>query len=71
MEKTYQIIRMKFTGFSITIPHRAKCGGIAGRNLHFEMINYGGKILRCAKDHQERVIYIDTHTMEEALESSG
>jgi hypothetical protein len=69
--RTYRVVRMPFIGYSISIPIRTECGGIACRKLHYEMIEYGGKILRCAKDHQERVIYIDTHTMEDALESSG
>ncbi len=71
IEKTYQIVRMKFSGFSIAIPHRTECGGIACRTLPFEMIEYGGKILRCAKDHQEKVTYIDTHTMEEEYEGGS
>jgi hypothetical protein len=70
IEKTYQVVRMPFTGYSISIPMRADCGGIACRKLHYELIEFGGQILRCAKDHQEKVIYIDTHTMEDALESS-
>ena len=69
-EKTYRVVRMKFTGFSISIPYRAECGGISCRTIHHEFIDYGGKKYMCAKDHQEQVIYINTHAVEEAIESS-
>jgi len=68
--KTYQVVRMEFAGFSISIPYRAKDGGIACRTIQYEVIDFGGKKYRCAKDHQERVIYIDTHAMEGVDESS-
>ncbi len=71
IEKTYTVVRIEFTGFSISIPYRAEDGGIFCRTIQYEVIDFGGKNYRCAKDHQERVIYIDTHAMEEVNEGSG
>ncbi len=69
--KTYRVVRLAFTGFSISIPYRAEDGGIACRTIQYEVIDFGGKNYKCAKDHQERVIYIDIHEMEEAHEGSS
>lgn len=70
IEKTYRVVRMAFgSSYSMSIPERTKDGGITCRTLHFETIDFGGKTYRCAKDHRDRVIYIDTHAMEDALES--
>jgi hypothetical protein len=41
------------------------------RKLRYEVIDWGGKKYRCAYDHFAKVIYIDTHAMEEAVESSS
>jgi hypothetical protein len=68
--KTYRVVRMKFAGYGMTVPERMPDGGIKGRTINFEVIDFGGKKYRCAKDHQDHVIYIDTHAMEEAIESS-
>jgi hypothetical protein len=70
-EKTYSVQRMKLQGYSIGVPFRLEDGGIGVRTLHYEVIEFGGNTYRCAKDHQENVIYIDTHAMEEAVESSS
>ena len=71
IEKTYQVVRMKFVGFSIAIPHRTDDDGISCRTIPYEVIDFGGKRYKCAKDHDNRVIYIDTHAVEEAVESSS
>jgi hypothetical protein len=71
IEKTYRVVRMKLQGYSMSIPYQAYYGGIGSRKLHYETIEFGGNIYRCAKDHRENVIYIDTHAMEEAIESSS
>jgi hypothetical protein len=71
IEKTYRVVRMKLQGYSMSIPHRDSYGGIVVRKLHYETIEFGGNLYRCAKDHQENVIYIDIHAMEEAIESSS
>ncbi len=70
-EKGYRIVRMKFTGFSIAIPYRAEDGGIGCRTIPFEMIEYGGKEYRCAKDHRDKVIYIDIQATGDANEGGG
>jgi hypothetical protein len=69
--KTYRVVRMKFVGYGMTIPEKRPDGGITCRTINYEVIDFGGKKYRCAKDHQENVIYIDTHAMEEAVESSS
>jgi len=69
--KVYRVVRMKFSGFSVAVPERTPDGGIHCRTLHSEVIDFGGKNYRCAKYHQDRVIYIDTHAMEKPDESSG
>jgi hypothetical protein len=69
-EKTYSVVRMDLQGYSMSIPQLAEGGGITCRKIHYEVIDFGGKKYRCGKDHQEKVIYIDTHAMEEAVESS-
>jgi hypothetical protein len=69
--KTYRVVRMKLVGYSMTIPENRPDGGITCRKINYEVIDFGGKKYRCAKDHQDRVIYIDTHAMEEAVESSS
>jgi hypothetical protein len=70
-EKTYRVVRMKLQGYSMSIPYQHYHGGIGVRKLHYETIEFGGNLYRCAKDHQENVIYIDIHAMEEAIESSS
>jgi len=70
-EKTYSVQRMKLQGYSMSVPERTEDGGYACRTIHYETINYGGKNYRCGKDHKNKVIYIDTHAMEEPSESSG
>ena len=70
IEKTYRVVRMKLQGYSMSVPYQHKDGGIGVRKLRYETIDFGGNRYRCAKDHQEKVIYIDTHAMEEAVESS-
>jgi hypothetical protein len=71
VEKTYRVIRMNLQGYSMSIPYQHFHGGIGVRKLHYETIEFGGNLYRCAKDHEENVIYIDTHAMEEAIESSS
>jgi hypothetical protein len=70
IEKTYRVVRLDLAGYAISIPYRVACGGIACRTLRYEVMDFGGKKYRCAKDHKDKVIYIDNHAMEEALESS-
>ena len=70
-EKTYGIVRMRLQGYSMSIPVRTKDGGYSMRKLHYEVIDWSGRKHRCAYDHDGRVIYIDTHIMEEAVEGSS
>jgi len=70
-EKTYRVVRLELLGYSMSVPFQHEEGGIGVRTLHYEEIDFGGKKYRCAKDHQFRVIYIDTHAMEEAVEGSS
>jgi len=70
-EKTYSVQRMKLQGYSLSIPEQDADGGYYCRKLLYERIDYGGKTYRCAKDHKNKVIYIDTHAMEVAVESSS
>jgi hypothetical protein len=69
--KTYRVVRLRLQGYSLSLPYYCEDGGIGNRKIHYEEIEFGGKTYFCAKDHQERVIYIDTHAMEEAVESSS
>jgi hypothetical protein len=69
--KTYQVVRLKLQGFGMSVPYLHEEGGMGIRTIEYETIDFGGKKYRCAKDHQYRVIYIDTHAMEEAVESSS
>lgn len=69
--KTYRVVRMTLQGYGMSVPFLDKDGGYYCRTIRYEVIDFGGKNYRCAKDHQERVIYIDTHAMEEAVESSS
>jgi len=70
-EKTYQVTRMRLQGYSMSVPEMTGDGGYSCRKISYERIEYGGKTYRCAKDHKNRVIYIDTHAMEEPNEGSG
>lgn len=70
-EKLYAVRRLRLKGYSMSVPELAKDGGYACRKIDYEIINFGGVDYRCAKDHVTQVIYIDTHTVEEALESSS
>jgi hypothetical protein len=70
-EKTYGIVRMEIRGDSMSVPIRLPDGGYSMRKLRYEVIDWGGKKYRCAYDHFAKVIYIDTHAMEEAVESSS
>jgi hypothetical protein len=71
IEKTYSVVRMELQGYSMSVPIRCKDGGYSMRKLHYEVIDWAGRKRRCALDHVERVIYLDTHAMEEAVESSS
>ena len=70
-EKTYQVTRMRLQGYSLSVPEQDEDGGYFCREINYEHIEYGGKTYRCAKDHKEKVVYIDTHAMEEANEGGG
>lgn len=71
VEKTYRVVRLRLIGYSMSVPYRCSDGGIACRKIDYEKIDFGGKTYLCAKDHQEQVIYIDTHAVEENLEKSS
>lgn len=71
IEKTYRVVRLALCGYSMSVPYREDDGGISCRQIHYEKIDFGGKLYLCAKDHQERVIYIDTHALEDRLEKSS
>jgi hypothetical protein len=69
-ESSYRVVRLPLAGYGMTVPERMPEGGVRCRSIRYEKIEFGGKSYLCAKDHQDRVIYIDTHAMEEAIESS-
>ena len=67
--KTYRVVRLTLAGYGMSVPERMPDGGYHCRTIRYEVIDFGGKSYRCAKDHQERVIYIDIHAMEVPNES--
>ncbi len=69
--KTYSVVRLKFQGYSMSVPIRCSDGGYAVKKLHYEVIDWGGRKYRCAYDHDDRTIYIDIYALGGADESSS